>query len=116
MAIISIAQCFFFIFNLLLFEYIAQSTETYAYKDWVVPKERQNHDGEDTSSPIVAPVILKARERLLSNARHRADTARYKDMITLEYIIAWFGILILVGVYAGGKNRRFIQNIYGRSP
>ena len=39
-----------------------------------------------------------------------------KPDITPNYIIAWIGICILAGAFAGGKNNRGIKNMYRSAP
>ena len=112
-----LVSLFFFIFPIKIFEGIAIATERYAYKEWVIPKPRRDKDGNITKRPIFVPWICRGqRDKRPAEARHRADCSEFKPKVTIEYVLAWIGILILSGAYFGGKNNRGINNIYRNAP
>lgn len=92
-----------FIVMLGLLGHIAGCTKKYAY-DWVVPKNQWDCDANTTKCPILSPIFVPDGVQPLPNARYHANEAPLKPTITLNLIIAWFGIAILARAYAGGTN------------
>ena len=79
-----LASLFFFICPIKMFECIAVATDRYAYKEWVVPKSRQDNDGNVSKQPILVPWIRRdQRDKRPAEARHRADNSNFKPRITL---------------------------------
>ncbi len=115
----SIASIFFFIFPLSLFEYIANMSEKYAYKEWVVEKTRTDPDGVPTKKPFFQPVFHEADDadeskHPIATAFHRADKEPSQYPITQNSVIAWIGILLISSAhFTDNRNQR---NIWMNAP
>jgi hypothetical protein len=113
-AIIGLTKLFFYILLLSLFAYVADAKK-YAYHDWVVPKDRLDHDG-NTLCPILSSIIVGEGEALPPIARNCTDKSPVSPNVTCYFIVAWLSFVILAGAYAGGNNNQFIQNVYRNAP
>ena len=91
---------FFFIFPLVLFDYIANQTHKYAFEDWIQPVDPgHDRDGNKKKRPF-----FKSCKKCDEGAQHRAaNEPRNKFKIIHNYIIAWIGHLIYLGAIFGGK-------------
>jgi hypothetical protein len=96
-------------------EFIAERTDAYAYKDWVVPSPRLDRDGNHTKRPIYKPVFTEHGRPLPNNARHRCKVSEGERKLEVDkyFVLAWFGCLMMVaGAFFGGDNNRGIDAIY----
>ncbi len=76
--------------------------------DWVQAKERLDHDGNKTNSKYLAP-IRKSNyldKQPTPDARHQADKEKKNYSITLYFVLAWFGILIIMGGKFGDRRNQ----------
>jgi hypothetical protein len=94
---------------------IAKQVIAYAYKDWVVPVDRLDRDGNKAKKPILSFLQIEKGKKLPPEARHRwmQVPGETKYDITPCFVMAWIGKLILCCVYfVGGVNNHGIYAIY----
>jgi hypothetical protein len=91
----------YFILPLSFFQQVTKMTDKYYYRDWVMEKEQLDRDGN-----VKKKKILKACTAETPGARHRArkDTS-YSFTITVGYVIAWIGLLVLQGAHFGSDKQ-----------
>ena len=76
--------------------------------DWVQAKECLDHDGTKTNSKYLAPIWQsnKSDKQPTSDARHRADKEQKNYSITPYFVLAWLGILIIMGGKFGDRQNQ----------
>ena len=87
-----------FIIPVWLLQKIADQTNKYATKDWVRPMEVKDAEGNVRKKRWLIPCLPSHPD-----ARHRAS-ADYVT-VTAGYLLAWIGILIIIGAYGLRKAR-----------
>jgi len=100
----TLADIFFFLFPLTLFDLIAKMTKHYAYDEWVVEKKGNDRDGHEKKKAYFQRCSAQT-----PGARHCADKEVIKYPVTRGYIMTWIGILIMHGAILGnnGSIRRY---------
>ena len=89
----SLAIIFFSFFPLSVFKKITRETKRYAYEDNVEETEVTDRDGK----PKKKKRLLPTKKTRGDGVRKRASKEPVEFDITLGYVIAWIGVLILHG-------------------
>ena len=101
----SLSAIFLAIVPLTFFVRVAELSEKYCYKDWVVEKERDDRDGNRMKTKYFQACPAKTNGKPTPGRRHRADNETKKYTITPGFVLCWFGILILNGAHFGDRKR-----------
>ena len=100
-----IGRIFLFIFPIAIFERICTMTEYYTYEEPVKYQDQEDSDGNVKKKEIF---VCCGKNEI--GATTRAISGKKGTFpITLGYVIAWFGILIINGTIQPGKS---IKNFY----
>ena len=101
-----IGSIFFSLFPVSLFNYIAEMSQIYAFKDWVAHVTVKDRDGNNSKRTRLRP--CKNND---PNKRHRAGKVTVN--FTAGYVICWIGILIYYGSLGSTKSP---QNFWKKMP
>lgn len=109
-----LAMMFFQAFLLAINDYITMRTNCYAHKDYVVETPRLDREDNVTRKPILKQIFPDDTTKLPPGARHRYIPRDRRTLhATTNYIIAWFGVLILCDAFFRGDSNRGLKCIYG---
>lgn len=97
-----LASCIFLaLIPLSLFEKVAEVTNEYDYKDFVVKQVAHNRDGDFKQESMLLECEEYTNSKKTPKARHHADTERNKLKATTAYVKSWIVILFLQGALFG---------------
>ena len=105
----SLADIFMAIVPMSFFVEVARLTTKYCYEDWVVEKSARDLNG-NTKKRKYQSTCTESTE----GVRHRGDKLEKKFDVTPGFIIAWIGILMMIGAHSGAGQRSTRK--YWRSP
>ncbi len=110
----SLVPLFLLIFPISLLNHIVIETNRYAYMHWVYPKNRLDHDGNTINSMYLAPIQQSKhsfKQPIPDATRHCANKEQKKYPITLYFVLAWLGILIIMGgTFVDKQNQDTVWN------
>jgi hypothetical protein len=110
----SLAKMFLQAFPLAIIDYITTRTNRYAHDDYVVETPRLDREDNVTKKPILKQIFPDDTTKLPPGARHCYIPKDRRTLhATTNYIIAWFGVLILCGAFFRGDSNRGLKCIYG---
>ena len=101
----SLTCIFFDIVPLTFFSAIAQLTEGYCYKDWVVEKTGNDCDSNSEKKTFFVDCPSLTEGIPTPGRRHYADNESKKFKTSSGFIIAWIGILIIGGAHFSTTKR-----------
>jgi len=101
----SLAAIFMFMVPLTFFTRVAQFTDKFCYKDWVIEKFGKDRDGDKKKRRHFVHVPAKQGRHTTPGRRHRADKEKKKYNITAGFVICWVAALILQGAHFGADKR-----------
>ncbi len=110
-----LSSIFLAILPLTFFSKVAELTNKYCFKDWVVEKKALDSDGNPKKRPYLETVPTLTDGEPTPGRPHRADREQDKWRITPGFIICWVAILILQGAHFG-SDKKLLRNMWRRSP
>jgi hypothetical protein len=110
-----LSSIFLAILPLTFFSKVAELTNKYCFKDWVVEKKALDSDGNPKKRPYLETVPALTNGEPTPGCHHHADREQDKWHITPGFIICWVAILILQCAHFG-SDKKLLRNIWQRSP